>query len=177
MQSILEGQPDGIDKLCSIILVMTNIAMAVQEQVDIKVKAPELMQNLLTVQKYANPASNPIQFVTEQSTYVMIGFITRVFCKSRYLEDSPKLLQFLTEANVMCSSLFVLINDCSKEVCSFLTLQLNDAPRFKIHTRYLEGLLSLVSLVINSGTESEVHVSKSSLPSRLCVELAESLRR
>lgn len=59
----------------------------------------------------------------------------------------------------MCSSLFVLINDCPEEVCLFLTSQLNDAPRFKIHTRYLEGLLSLVSLVINSGTEGEVHVS------------------
>ncbi|XP_003743746.1 serine/threonine-protein kinase SMG1 [Galendromus occidentalis] len=123
-ESILKGHSDVIDKLCSIILVMTNIAIAVQDQVDIKVKAPELVQNLLAVQKY--------------------------------LDESPKLLGFLTEANVMCSSLFVLINDCPEDVCSFLTLQLNHAPRFKIQTRYLEGLLSLVSLVIGSGVEGEV---------------------
>lgn len=52
LQSILKGHGEVIDKLCSIILVMTNIAMAVQEQVDIKVKALELMQNLLAVQKF-----------------------------------------------------------------------------------------------------------------------------
>lgn len=62
----------------------------------------------------------------------------------------------------MCSSMTVLMSR-SADICSFLTLQLNDAPQFQIHTRYLEALLNLTSLVISSTTNGQVHVGITSV--------------
>ncbi|OQR67973.1 serine/threonine-protein kinase SMG1-like [Tropilaelaps mercedesae] len=59
----------------------------------------------------------------------------------------------------MCASMSVLMARCSEDICSFLTLQLNDARQFQIHTRYLDALLGLASLVLNQTSNGQVHMT------------------
>lgn len=58
----------------------------------------------------------------------------------------------------MCASMTPLMANCPEDISQFLIVQLDGAKQFQIHTRYLDALLTLTSLVLTATSDAQVHV-------------------